>query len=86
MTRLVPSLSAIVLLAGCAGSAAPEVDLAKACQVRECSCIETSGGLFDSPDTTDVLWRRNGDAYCPVDHVLRLVPPPPPKPGGVPLS
>lgn len=73
-------------LAACTQTEERTADLAKTCQVRECTCTETSGSLFDSPGTADVLWREGGDAYCRPGYDLRLVPPPPPKPGGIPIN
>ena len=54
-------------LAGCggAGSARKAPDLALACQTMDCICAATSVGLFERRKTRDVLWRVNGDAYCP---------------------
>lgn len=71
------------ILTACSQASQPSPDLAKICQVRKCTCTESASGIFRAPDATDLLWRANGDAYCPADYELRLVPPPPPGPGGI---
>lgn len=80
------SVAAATFLLACTQSDEQTADLSRTCQVRQCTCTETSGSLFDSPDSADVLWREDGDAYCQPGYDLRLVPPPPPKPGGIPLN
>ena len=59
-------------LAGCDGtdSARRAPDLALACQTMDCVCAATSVGLFEKRRTAQVLWRANGDAYCPDGFVL----------------
>ncbi len=74
------------LLSACSQATETPPDLAKVCQVRKCTCTETGAGIFRAPDTADILWRENGDAYCPVGYELRLVPPPPPGQGGIRLN
>ena len=61
-----------VWLAACGGteSARKAPDLALACQTMECTCAAKSVGLFEKRKTADVLWRTNGDAYCPEGFVL----------------
>ena len=46
-------------------------DLALACQTMDCVCGEESRGIFRTPRSADVLWRVNGDAYCPEWFVLK---------------
>lgn len=75
--------AAAVLLAACTQTPDRTPDLARTCQVRECTCTETTRSLFGAPRTADVLWRENGDAHCPPGFALRLLPPPPPGPGGI---
>ena len=62
----------VLLLAACAGGqtgpGAP--NLALACQTMDCVCSEKSRGLFRAPRSAEVLWRANGDAYCPEGFVL----------------
>jgi hypothetical protein len=59
----------LLLLAACAGGPAGGPDLALYCQVKACVC-RPAGRIKPAPAA--VLWRANGDAYCPADH--RLTP------------
>lgn len=61
------------LLAGCQ-SAPPQPDLALACQTRSCRCLEPDTPLFTKRKEADILWRANGDAYCPEKFILTVVP------------
>ena len=54
-----------------AGKRAP--NLALACQTMACACSAVSGSLFGKTETTGILWRANGDAYCPKGFVLEPV-------------
>lgn len=63
--------AAMLIVAACSRTAEP--NLALACQVRPCECIPAKPAVFSNPKPKDVLWRLNGDAYCPKDHVLRQV-------------
>ena len=72
MTRRRPttiSLAAALVLAlgacGGAGSDRKAPDLALACQTRDCICAAGADTPFAERRETDVLWRANGDAYCP---------------------
>ena len=48
-------------------------NLALACQTMACTCSAVSGSLFGKTKTTGILWRANGDAYCPKGFVLEPV-------------
>ena len=64
-------------LAACGSSERAKVErvsnLALACQTMECTCSAETGSLFGKTKTTEILWRRNGDAYCPEGFVLEPV-------------
>ena len=64
-------------LAGCGGAERagvdPAVNLALACQTMACTCSAETGRLFGRTETTEILWRANGDAYCPKGFVLEPV-------------
>ena len=61
-------------LAGCGtGQADRAPDLALACQTMDCVCGATSVDLFEKRRTVEVLWRANGDAYCPEGFALEPV-------------
>jgi hypothetical protein len=74
MSRLVFSTLLGIGLAGCANEAIPGMELK--CQMTECVCVPTQAGfpVRPGPTTVLVLWKENGDAYCPQDHVLREAP------------
>ena len=59
-------------LAAC-GAAEPPArapNLALACQTMDCICTAKAAGAFDKRRAADMLWRSNGDAYCPEGFVL----------------
>lgn len=63
-------VSIAALLAGaCTRSHDPQLTLA--CQMRPCVCLSVKPGVFGPGKSTDVLFKPNGDAYCPKDYVLR---------------
>ena len=60
--------AALVLALGGCGGAAPDreaPDFALACQTRDCICAAGADSPFAARRETAVLWRANGDAYCP---------------------
>lgn len=57
------------LAAACARQPLPE--LALACQTQTCVCLPAEASFPARDQPTEVLWRDNGDAYCPEGHVLR---------------
>ncbi len=74
MSRLAFSALLGVALAGCAFEPIPGMELK--CQMTECVCVPTHAVFPARPGLTSVpvLWKENGDAYCPQDHVLREAP------------
>ena len=74
MSRLVLSALLGAGLAGCALEPIPGMELK--CQMTECACVPTQAVFPIRPEPTSVpvLWKENGDAYCPQDHVLREAP------------
>ena len=63
--------SALILvgfvLAACQG-APPKGDPTLTCQLATCTCVSLDRPFFGSTkkaETTEVLWRENGAAYCP---------------------
>ena len=63
------------VLAACAsgdpGASAP--NMALACQTTFCACVGKSDSFLRKAKTTEVLWRLNGDAYCPTEFTLEKV-------------
>lgn len=61
-------LAPLVFLAACA-SKTSELEgtprMAEACQLRSCACVASGIAIFSARERTEVLWRRNGEAYCP---------------------
>jgi len=60
------------ILVACAsddpGAGAP--NMALACQTTSCACVGERESVLRKAKTTDVLWRTNGDAYCPKGFTL----------------
>ncbi len=80
MRRAMIALVAAVVslsLAACGGTQRAGVErapnLALACQTMACTCATETGSLFRKTKTTEILWRANGDAYCPQGFVLEPV-------------
>jgi hypothetical protein len=59
------------LAAGCETTIATDPSLALGCQTTPCECVAAVQKMGRKPATADILWRPNGDAYCPPDFVLR---------------
>ncbi len=74
MSRLVFSALFGASLAGCAIEPIPGMELK--CQMTKCVCVPTQAGFPAQYGATSVpvLWKENGDAYCPQDYVLREAP------------
>lgn len=64
-------------LAACGGAKRAEVEkvpnLALACQTMACTCSAKTGSIFEKKRAAEILWRANGDAYCPEGFVLEPV-------------
>jgi hypothetical protein len=74
--RSIGALFAAAFLASCGGSSGvakgpPQLHLA--CQTIECECREIESELLEKRKITDIVWRLNGDATCPVGFVLEKV-------------
>ena len=74
--RSIGVLFAAALIASCGGGSdvakgPPQLHLA--CQTIECECREIKSDLFEKRRSTNILWRLNGDATCPVGFVLEKV-------------
>jgi hypothetical protein len=72
-------LLALVTVHGCASSnpRGSSDALAGACQVRKCVCGPEGWSAFMAGGSVPVLWRENGDAYCPEGYELHPAGPPP---------
>jgi hypothetical protein len=53
-----------LFLAACAGSAPPPADLSLACQLTKCTCVGERPSFFAKIPTADVLFQKDGTAYC----------------------
>ena len=58
----------IALVAACARGNA-DLDgtpkIGETCQLRSCECVSGTIPLLFKRERTPILWRENGDAYCP---------------------
>jgi hypothetical protein len=67
----VAALAFVVAAGGCAGKAPPQ-QLAQACEVKECNCVDTRAAWWRKAATSEPLWSPEGRAYCPEGQELRL--------------
>ena len=70
---LLTVLLALVLVA-CSAERETKPSLAGACQLGPCVCADTKALFWQTANTVPLLWRENGDAYCPPDYALLRVP------------
>jgi hypothetical protein len=71
------ALAAIPLalaLVGCSVERETKASLAGACQFKPCVCADTKALFWQTADTVPLLWKENGEAYCPPDYALLRVP------------
>ena len=68
-------LGIATVLAACTVQAESNPDNKYACQTEPCLCVPEQLTLFNREDTVPILWKENGDAYCPEGHVLKRVKP-----------
>jgi hypothetical protein len=70
---VLPGVLAGVLLGALAAACTrqPMPELALACQTTKCVCLPAEASFPVRDEPAEVLWRDNGDAYCPEAHVLR---------------
>ena len=65
------ALSACGIFGSDTAKGPPQLHLA--CQTVKCDCRAGNGSLFGDRKTTEIVWRRNGDATCPAGYVLERV-------------
>jgi len=64
-----------LMLAACGSSTSSEEvaeRMALACQTKFCACEQERVGILTRVERVPVLWRLNGDAYCPEGFVLKF--------------
>ncbi len=64
---------ALGFLAGCAPQEDKQQRLTLACQLKPCVCSEPKRLFLSQGDPQPVLWKQNGDAYCPEGLQLKMV-------------
>ncbi len=62
-----------MLLAACAEREESNVDLTLTCQLSKCICAGPEKLFLQEDEPEPLLWRENGDAYCPDGLELKLV-------------
>lgn len=72
--RLLLVFAAILALAAACSIKEEEsaIDLSLACQLNECVCVQPDRPFYEKPEPQPVLWKENGDAYCPDGLALEL--------------
>jgi hypothetical protein len=65
------ALAFVVVAGGCAGKAPPP-QLAQACEVKKCTCVDTGVAWWRKAATSEPLWSPEGRAYCPEGQELQL--------------
>jgi hypothetical protein len=72
MKVLIPLCLMTVLVAACADNKTAETDMQLTCQLSKCVCAAPQRLFLADAPPKDVLWRENGDAYCPEGYQLKL--------------
>lgn len=72
MRRLYFVAAILTLTTACSAEEKPVVDLSLACQLNECVCVQPDRPFYEKPEPQPVLWKENGDAYCPDGLALEL--------------
>ena len=65
----------LVALSGCFGAdndLQGTATIAEACQLRGCECVEANPSFILKRKRADILWHKNGNAYCPAGFELAL--------------
>lgn len=70
MTRRLLLSMIFALAAGCAQERDPGPDLTLYCQVKNCVCRRAKLTFGEGAKPVAVLWRADGEAYCPPDYRL----------------
>lgn len=70
--RVLFVLSATLALTAACNTAENEhaLNLPLACQLEKCVCAHPDRHFYEKPNPEPVLWKENGDAYCPEGLVL----------------
>ena len=63
----------LMLLAACADYEEAKPNLSLTCQLNKCVCSHRDRPFIEEKEPEPVLWRENGDAYCPDGLELKLV-------------
>jgi hypothetical protein len=61
-----------MVMAGCAAEETAETDLRLTCQLNKCICASPPRAFLAPEPDKPVLWKDNGDAYCPEGYQLKL--------------
>ena len=72
MKRLYLIAAILALTAACNAGEETVVDLSLACQLEKCVCVHPDRPFYLKSEPQPVLWKENGDAYCPDGLALEL--------------
>jgi hypothetical protein len=70
------AIACALVLAGCSAERETKASLSGACQLGPCVCADTKALFWQTAKTVPLLWKENGEAYCPPDYALLRVPKP----------
>ena len=72
MRRLLLIAMLPTVMAACAEQEKRPLDLSLTCQLTKCICAGKDKWYLEKTEAEEVLWRKNGDAYCPEGYELQL--------------
>lgn len=71
MKAAMPLVLVALVMAACAAEETAEGDMRLTCQLNKCICAPPSRAFLASKPSEPVLWKDNGDAYCPEGYQLK---------------
>lgn len=72
MKAVMPLVLVAMAMAACAADETAEGDMSLTCQLNKCICAPPPRAFLATKPPEPVLWKDNGDAYCPEGYQLKL--------------
>ena len=63
----------LAMVAACAADETAETDMRLTCQLSKCICAPPPRLFEERGKNKPLLWKENGDAYCPEGYQLELI-------------